>query len=1102
MPRTIPLPPQTQARSSSTFNPPILDGTLSLPEQYEWHGKHSPDHPLFIYATENKNIRTILWKDVVKAMHSGSRLIRRKMGWVPGMKNPPVIAILAASDSITYFTTLISILRAGYIGFAISPRNSPAAVAHLINKVNVKCLFVGHDTNITELADKALQVMASEYPGSEKPFVVPMPVFEDLYANSADDPDDLPFEKRDPDDIILYMHSSGSTAFPKPITRTGFRFAQLSLSSYYGERDFTGTVWSLHVLPMYHGMGVMQLGSVATTGHILATFEPKSPAIAPTPKNHFEAAVACNCDIIFSVPAVIEAWSRQPDYVEWLSKIGGVLYGGGPLDKAVGDYLTSKGVPIFNMYGFTEGGMMSVSLPAQAEQDWEYFKFAANISAEMVPQADGTFEFVMVNNGVCDVSVVNTQINGVDAYATSDLFVQHPQKAGYWRIYGRADDQIMHSTGEKAQNNSEQTNPGPLESIINQDPHVQSSIMFGRGRFNAGILVEPKPEFRFDPSDENKLAEFRNKIWPSIQRMNSFAPQHSRIFKEMILVTKPSKPFQYTAKNTPRRHAMVNAYSEEIEAAYNAVADSAQVEISPPTEWDALNTHSFVRSVVNKVLPQGIDDSADIFQHGCDSLQATWIRNTLLRALRDSAEIDTRNLVDNFVYEHPTISSLASFVKLLATGGAGQHAADRASRVSAMLAMVDKYTCQEPALPTHNDKPSDPQISGDVVLVTGTTGALGSYLLAELISNARVSRVYALNRPSKAAGVSTLAERQANSLVERGLESDVILGSDKLMLLEANLSLPDFGLPEDVYQEMLSSVTHIVHNAWPVDFNLSLTSFESSIRGLHNLVNFALSSPHSVSPTLVFTSSIGVLQNIDRTESSSILESPIPAEVAVNTGYTESKWVSEEILLNASKTTRLNSIIVRVGQLSGGLNGCWNPAEWLPSLVQSGKILGCLPTDDKVVDWIPLPLAAKALIDYRLSGTPGSSTILHLVHPNPVPWSKLATPMAKALSAELVSFSEWVKMLEEAKHKLTNEGRDEVEAMRTISALRLLPFFRSMSAKSAQSDNAFGLVSLSRTTALRLSPTLSNPEEAQPLEEKDALAWLHYWERIEFIKRF
>lgn len=37
--------------------------------------------------------------------------------------------------------------------------------------------------------------------------------------------------------------------------------------------------------------------------------------------------------------------------------------------------------------------------------------------------------------------------------------------------------------------------------------------MFGRGRFQAGVLIDPKPQYKFDPSDEKQLAEFRNKIW-------------------------------------------------------------------------------------------------------------------------------------------------------------------------------------------------------------------------------------------------------------------------------------------------------------------------------------------------------------------------------------------------------------------------------------------------------------------------------------------------------------------------------------------------------------------------------------------------------------
>lgn len=44
---------------------------------------------------------------------------------------------------------------------------------------------------------------------------------------------------------------------------------------------------------------------------------------------------------------------------------------------------------------------------------------------------------------------MNTKVDGVDAFATSDLLVPHPTKPEYYRIFGRSDDQIIHSTGEK-----------------------------------------------------------------------------------------------------------------------------------------------------------------------------------------------------------------------------------------------------------------------------------------------------------------------------------------------------------------------------------------------------------------------------------------------------------------------------------------------------------------------------------------------------------------------------------------------------------------------------------------------------------------------------
>ncbi len=45
--------------------------------------------------------------------------------------------------------------------------------------------------------------------------------------------------------------------------------------------------------------------------------------------------------------------------------------------------------------------------------------------------------------------VINHELDGKKAYATNDLVVQHPTNRSLWRLIGRTDDQIMHSTGLK-----------------------------------------------------------------------------------------------------------------------------------------------------------------------------------------------------------------------------------------------------------------------------------------------------------------------------------------------------------------------------------------------------------------------------------------------------------------------------------------------------------------------------------------------------------------------------------------------------------------------------------------------------------------------------
>ncbi|THV01944.1 acetyl-CoA synthetase-like protein, partial [Dendrothele bispora CBS 962.96] len=1002
---------------------------------------------------------------------------------------------------------MFSVMRANFVLFPISPRNSPQAIAHLIQKVRVKHMLVGFDQSMQELMERAVEFLKTEYGyrDDQIPAMSMMPLFEDLYLENGLDKgkeivekirEEISLKRQQPQDIQFYLHSSGSTAFPKPIAYTTRGYLELSVCPYFGERDLTGQTISMHSMPMFHALGMFHLAWVVTSGFVCATFPPQLPPVQPTPENVFNGTVKTDVDYVLCVPSLVEAWSQMPSDIDWLVTRKGVMFGGGPLDKGVGDHLTAKGVQLLNVYGSTECGIMSQYVPKEVNQEaWDYLRFTEHLSSQFIPSDDGAYELVMVSNENFTPRVFNTTINGVNAYATSDLVIEHPQKKGYWKILGRVDSQIIHSSGEK-------TNPGPLVWPVSPSHIVTASVMFGHGKFQAGIIIEPIKEEQFDPRDQVKLGEFRNKIWPTVERMNDFAPQHSRIFKEMILVASPSKHFTYTAKNTPRNNAIIKKYAPEIEAIYNSLEESTQSSIPVPAQWDLESSTEFVRAVVKKVLAiEDIGDEEDVFQRGGDSLQATWIKNSILRGFRDNsstAKVDTRESTSNFVYEHPTIASLAHFIVLVAQRGTlslldSETQVER--DVKAMRRMVEKYS--RDFVPVKSNLPLTSN-ERKVVLMTGSTGGVGVHILHRLLQDVTVERVYALIR-SGGSGVDSpsIETKQVNAFMERGVDKDLVR-SRKLVLLEANLSKERFGLEEGVFEEVKSRVTHIIASAWRVDFNIGLSSFEADIRGLRYMVDLALAR----NALLVFISSIAVFQRYTYAKTRPFPEHHLPAQVASSGGYPQGKWVSEQIMQNAASQAGLRSVAVRLGQACGSPNGSWNSKEWLPALVRSAPVLGCVPGDDRLMTWIPADMAARAIkdfLDVPTAETSGQTAIVHLIHPRPVRWSALARLIASRLGTlDVVSFEDWLA-------KLEKKGREDPEAEKKISALRILGFYRGLAENQAKSSSAtsasgqaedgleaFGFPEIEIERAKKLSGTLADPEVRQ-LGEVDVEKWLSYW---------
>lgn len=132
--------------------------------------------------------------------------------------------------------------------------------------------------------------------------------------------------------------------------------------------------------------------------------------------------------------------------------------------------------------------------------------------------------------------------------------------------------------------------------------------------------------------------------------------------------------------------------------------------------------------------------------------------------------VDPRTIPGSFVYHHPTIESLAGYILDIAKGSSAQSLPGAVvvdastAKIDAMHAMLRKYGAdfrKHVASPSRREEEED---GGEVVLVTGTTGWLGSLMLAEMLQDRNVKRVYALNRKVRA---GSTRERQAHAFEEK-----------------------------------------------------------------------------------------------------------------------------------------------------------------------------------------------------------------------------------------------------------------------------------------------------------------------------------------------
>lgn len=97
----------------------------------------------------------------------------------------------------------------------------------------------------------------------------------------------------------------------------------------------------------------------------------------------------------------------------------------------------------------------------------------------------------------------------------------------------------------------------------------------------------------------------------------------------------------------------------------------------------------------------------------------------------------------------------------------------------------------------------------------------------------------------------------------------------------------------DVLVQIKESVTHIIHNAWTVNFNHSLLTFEPQIAAVRRVIDILASLNRPA--RLLFTSSVGTASGWDPSRGP-VPEQPLDdPDSATHTGYAASKYVVEQV---------------------------------------------------------------------------------------------------------------------------------------------------------------------------------------------------------------
>ena len=390
-----------------------------------------------------------------------------------------------------------------------------------------------------------------------------------------------------------------------------------------------------------------------------------------------------------------------------------------------------------------------------------------------------------------------------------------------------------------------------------------------------------------------------------------------------------------------------------------------------------------LRSVLGEQsLDSIVEDEENLFLKGLDSVKTVdFVQQLRSALLAYKPHLDLKWLSLDWMYVTCTLREMCSGILDFLNDELLPQQKDRTVLIQDTL---DRYLGKVLQLDADGYLPDEHMVlrnGGFSIAVTGTTGFLGTHIVERLLGSPAVTCIFCLNRDSKASSKWSASHEHLHP---------------KLKFLTADLTKPGLAVSDLDRHNLITDLDLIIHNAWPVNFDLPLTAFEPSFDSLLDLIQMCRRAARR--PKIPFISSItsaspyaapGSDQNAIPEGLVSDPHAPLPM------GYPESKYVAEHIVSAASKHD-FAATILRVGFVCPSMTraeATKGSPDIMTNLLQSCKTMKAIPYDFPPVDRVTVDQVysvVEELAQHILQESSAKETqIFNLTNPHPLPWVEL-----------------------------------------------------------------------------------------------------------------